>query len=777
MNELNSRAPRPAAAKDELDGVDIGGYLRIIRRRWPVIVLSIAAAVGLTAFVTLRMTKIYRATTVIRIETQAPQVLGRDIEAVDEMGTGSFWSNAEYYETQYKIIESRDTALRVVKEFNLDTDMDFLGIPEAARGRFKPVPLDKAAGVLQGMLTVEPVKDSRLVKIHIDSKDRERAKLFADAVAKAYVDKNLEAMLQSTVDAVDWLSKQLDQAQNKLSNAEQAVYEYKKKNEILSISLDERQNILAAQMTAVATKLTEATAKRIEVQSRKSAMAKLASVQDPMAIPLESINASSLVQQLKQDWGKLNQEYSELSERYGPKFPRMIELEAKLARIKNDITREVNNILQSVDAELEAAKKTEAGLSAALAGFQQQGLDLSEKSVSYNKLEREKDNNEKMYHLLIGRTKEADLSRLLRVNNVHVLDSALLPEIPIKPRLNVNLALSLIIGLVLGLATAMAIEFADRTIKTQDDVEGLGISFLGIVPSIDAASAGSYRSGTYTKGPPAGKKKKRQTPKEADGSLNYDIFVHDFPKSQVAESCRAIRTNLLFMSADRPAKRILVTSPSPQEGKTTVAVNLAIVMAQAGARVLLVDTDLRRPRVHHAFKLKPKKGISTMVLGESTLEDSVYKSSIENLHVLMCGPMPPNPSELIHTERFQQVVSLLSSKYDHVIFDSPPVGVVTDAAILSKLVDGTVLIVKSLKTTRDAAKHAVGVLRDIDANILGAVLNDLDINDRKYGKNYYYYYKKYGYYYHSEAEDEAARVDPVETSGESKQWEMRDPRA
>ena len=777
MKGLYSRAPGDLPRQQDNDSIDLGAYLRVIRRRWLVIFLAIAASVGLTAFVTLRMTKIYRATTVIRIETQAPKVLGRDVEAVDEMGTGSFWSNAEYYETQYKIIESREIASRVVKEFNLNSDMDFLQVPKEERADFKPVTVDKAAEMLHGMLTVEPVKDSRLVKIHIDSSDKMRAKLLADAIAKAYVDKNLESMLQSTVDAVDWLSKQLDDAQTKLADSEQSLYQFKKDNGILSVSLDERQNILAAQMTAAATNLTQATAKRIEIQSRKAAIAKVSDVKDPMAIPLESINASPLVQQLKQDYGKLSQEYSELSERYGAKFPRIIELEAKLDRIKRDITREVNNILQSVNAELEAAKKTEAGLAATLAGLQRQGLELSEKGVSFNKLERAKENNEKMYSLLIGRTKEADLSRLLRVNNVHILDSALLPEFPIKPRLRVNLALSLVIGLVFGLALAMLIEFSDRTVKTQEDIEALGISFLGIVPSIGASAGNSYHNGYYAYGKSSSKKKKPNVKPDIKGPVNYDIFVHDFPKSQVSESCRAIRTNLLFMSADKPAKRILVTSPSPQEGKTTVAVNLAIVMAQSGARVLLVDTDLRRPRVHQAFQQRPKKGISTMVLGESTLEDSVYKSPIENLHVLMCGPMPPNPSELLHTERFRQVVDLLSARYDHVIFDSPPVGVVTDAAVLSKLVDGTVIIVKSLKTTRDAAKHAVGVLRDIDATILGAVLNDLNLNDRKYGKHYYHYYKKYGYYYHSDADDDSSETTVSKNTDTKNSLEMRDPGA
>lgn len=738
----------------EPSGIDLLGYFQIVRRRWLLIALTMLVSVGLTAFVTLRMTKIYRASTTIRIETQAPQVLGRDVEDVVEMGTGSFWSNVEYYETQYKIIGSRDVALRVVQEYKLNEDPEFLGVPLEKRKNFEPVSLEEAAGVLQQITTIEPVKDSRLVAIHVESSSPHRAQLYVNAIAKAYKDKNLESMLQSTVDALDWLSKQLDDARNKLSDSENKIRDYKKEKGILSISLEERQNIITAQMTAAATNLTEARARRIETQARKGAIAKAVTSDDPMAVPLDEINTNPLIQQLKQRYGELSQEQDELSERYGPNFPHMVELKAKLKRIRADITREVSNILKAVDAELAAARSTEAGLEKALSNLRDQALELTQKELKYNQLDREKKNNEKVYDLLLGRSKEADLSRLLRVNNVHILDPALLPQIPIKPKLNLNLIISIAFGFVFGFGLALLVEYVDRTIKTQDDVEALGVAFLGIVPSIDTSSASGGNYNDYTKYS-RGKKKKKKRKKESDQDpVNHDLFVHNFPKSQVSESCRAIRTNLMFMSADQPANRILITSPSPQEGKTTVAVNLAIAMAQSGSSVLLVDTDMRRPRVHKAFNVRPRKGISTLVLGESTLDESIIQTDIPNLSILTCGPAPPNPAELMHTESFHRALDSLSERFERVIFDSPPIAVVTDAAILSKLVDGTLLIVKSMKTTRDAAKHAVSVLNDIEANILGAVLNDLDLSNRKYGKHYYYYYyKKYGYYY-SEEESE-----------------------
>ncbi len=764
----DAAAPLSTPIAVEESGIEIWEYLRIVRRRLLLILLTAVVVVGATAFFTLRMTKIYRATTTVRIETQAPKVLGNDVENVVEMGTGSFWSNLEYYETQYKIIESRDIALRVVRKYMLHEDPEFLGVPQEQRAEFEPTTPEKAAQALQGLVTVEPVKDSRLVKIHVDNRDPARAQLYANALAKAYLDKNLANTLQSTVDAGDWLSTQLDDARTKLNTAEQELFDFKKENSILSVSLAERQNIVTAQMTAAATSLTEARARRIEIESRKSAIAKVAENNDPLAIPLESLNSNLLIQQLKHKHGELSQQYSELSERYGKNFPQMRELKAKLHRIENDIEREVKNILRAIDAELTAARRSEAGLKRALNELHEQALALNQKEVAYNRLARERTNNESVYNLLLGRSKEADLSRMLRVNNVQILDPALLPEYPIKPRLSLNVTLALLIGLALGIALALVIEFADRSIKTQDDVEAAGIAFLGIVPSIDTASSsygGQYGQyyGKKKRHRKSKKRKKKPVKDRGNGKapINFDLFVHENPKSQVAESCRAIRTNLLFMSADQPAKRILITSPSPQEGKTTVAMNLAIVMAQSGAKVLIVDTDMRRPRVHRAVGMRSKQGISTAILGESTIDESILHTDMPNVDVLLCGPVPPNPAELMHTDSFARVVDALSARYDHVIFDSPPVGVVTDAAILSKLVDGTVLVVKSLQTSKDALKHAATVLKDIEANILGAVLNDLDLHNRKYGQHYYYYYyKKYGYYYGQDKTGDSGRETP-----------------
>jgi polysaccharide biosynthesis transport protein len=294
---------------------------------------------------------------------------------------------------------------------------------------------------------------------------------------------------------------------------------------------------------------------------------------------------------------------------------------------------------------------------------------------------------------------------------------------------------------VLALGLAMLLEVLDSTVKDQDDIERkIGLSFLGLIPSIEPGAKES--SGTVSP-PPAVAALVR--------SGSKDLYVLSHPKSAVAECCRAIRTNLLFMTPDKPAKKLLVTSAGSQEGKTTTAVNLAITLAQSGLRVLIVDTDMRRPRLHKAFGIPASSnGLSRAILGEVAVLDQVRETGIPNLSLLPCGATPPNPAELLHAERFRRIADELAGAFDRVIFDSPPIGPVTDAAILARMTDGTIIVAKFGETSKDGLTRARRLLVDGGVNVLGCILNDLDLS---HGTKYGYYGAKYGYYY---AEDEAS---------------------
>jgi len=321
------------------------------------------------------------------------------------------------------------------------------------------------------------------------------------------------------------------------------------------------------------------------------------------------------------------------------------------------------------------------------------------------------------------RQKEVDVTGLLRTNNIRMLDSALVPKYPSRPNRAQNIALAALVGLLLGMAFVVGLEFFDTTVKSQDDVEGfLGLPLLGILPSIPNIAV-------------------EATPR--DNTVQRDLYVSANPKSSISECARAIRTSLLFSSPDRPFKVLLVASCGPREGKSTCAVSIGITMAQSGNRVLLVDGDLRRPRLHRTFGAPSQHGLSTLILGEATPEEAIKSTGVDQLYLLPAGPVPPNPAELLQSARYQEVIRDLSERFDRIIIDSPPVGVVTDALVMSAKADGVVVVLRAGVTPKKAAARGRRTLLDVKAHVYGAVLNDVDLGSRV---GQYYYYYRYGYY-------------------------------
>jgi capsular exopolysaccharide synthesis family protein len=283
------------------------------------------------------------------------------------------------------------------------------------------------------------------------------------------------------------------------------------------------------------------------------------------------------------------------------------------------------------------------------------------------------------------------------------------------------------LGLLLGLLLAFGVEFLDRSVKSQEDVESvIGLPFLGMVPALE--------------------------PGDVVPGKRPELYVSEHPKSTIAECLRVVRTNILFCSPDKPLRTLVVTSSNPEEGKTMTSINLGIVMAQNGHRTLLVDTDMRRARLHKAMGIGNENGVSRVILGESEIEDAVKTTDVPNLWVLPCGPHPPNPAELLQTEKFEALVRRLGEKYDRVIFDSPPVLAVTDAVVLSRVVDGVVLVVRAGRTARDALMRTKRLQRAADPNIAGVVLNDVNLKS----PHYYSYYNYYNYGYHDASPAPAA---------------------
>jgi len=498
---------------------------------------------------------------------------------------------------------------------------------------------------------------------------------------------------------------------------------------LLAVSLDDKQSMLSANLANVNAKLTDLHIRILELDAKRKMIERARNnIAEEETLP--EIREKDTIRSLRESFITFSKESADLSTKYGPEHPRIKALASQMAATRKIYESEIDGVLATFEKSYKVLVDNEQALKTLMEQQKREAIEVSKIEVDYKPLQRAAEQNGKMYGVIASRQKEIDITGPMKTNNVRVLERAIVSAAPVKPKPIQNLMLGLLIGLGSGIALAFAIEALDNTIKTQHDVEQfLGVPVLGLVPIIGAAPGG-------------------EAAQAGDNLRERDLGVFLDPESIAAECCRSIRTNILFMSPDRPLKIMVVTSPSPQEGKTTTAINLGVTMAEAGGRVLIVDTDMRRPRLHRSFGVPNNTGISTVIVGKAKLEDAIKRTDVPNLDVLTCGPVPPNPSELLHTDRFGAVLADCARLYDRVILDSPPTSAVTDPAVLGNLADGVVLVVKAGETTRDSALHARRQLASAKARLFGVVVNAIDFSNPAYGYDYYYRnYYRYGYTY------------------------------
>lgn len=720
-------------------------------RKHRVLALAVAAAVVLTVtFFTLGQKKIYRAQATVEIDPKPPQPLGNDVHQVVDLGAGSYWSNNEYYQTQYAIMKSRRVTTSVVKQLHLDTDAAFLAdAPPGATVQPKQVDVAEAANVVEARLSIQPVKDSRLVTVAFDDADSARAQKILSALVDTYIQQNMDYAVTSTSSAVDWLKGQLDSLSKDLESSEMALHQYKEAHNILSVSYDDQNNILRSEIQKLNDALTDVKAQRAAIAARRAELAKIKS-DDPSELPADEMLKDEVLASLRMDYvsAKRNRD-ALIKSGKGPKHPDVLAAQARVETTRKALLEEVANIKGAVDNDLSALRAQAAGLSKLLQSAQKKALSLNLLEIQYDRLKRNEDDNEKLYSLVQERTKESELTQMMRVNNIRVIDRPLSLRGPVKPRVPINLTLGLLVGIFFGTGTAVGRELLDRSIRSPEDVErDVGLVFLGLLPQTDDGGARTAAYGSY------GRRRRSKTQDAQPNPEHLELLVHEYPSSGVAESARAIRTNLLFMAPDRPFSTLVVTSAAPAEGKTTVACWIAIAMAQTGQRVLLLDCDLRRPRLHRIFGKTNDLGVTTALLDINSLDSAVRPTEIPDLSVLTSGPLPPNPADLLHSEAFAKLLAGVRERFDRVIIDSPPVMPVTDATVLSTKTDGTVLVARSGRTSKDLVRQAARALQDVGANLVGAVLNAVDLSVRSaYSELYdYAYYRREGYAAHPSAD-------------------------
>jgi polysaccharide biosynthesis transport protein len=731
----------------------LGEYVRIlIKRKW--LVLSCVGVIFLVvAIASLRMTPVYEAGGTIEIN--------KPDASLNFQNSATF--SLDYFdptelETELRILQSDLLALQVIRELNLDRRPEFGGSPPAPSLDLAPDPMQsdpaRASALLggfKGNLRVALAPNSRIIEVHYRSSDPQMAASIVNTLMQTYVENNFKARFESTMQASDWLQKQLVDMQMKVETSQEKLVRYQKEHEILGI--DEKQNIITEKLDELNKAMTAAESDRMD----KEALYRMVQSGDTDAIASAGASGSDgagsagsgLLDTLRARQADLKIQVADLNTQFGPSYPKLAQLNNQLKEVNSEIQGEIKKTIARIRGQYMTSLQRENMLREALDKQKQEANKLNESAIEYNLLKRDADTYRQLYEGLLQKLKEAGVSAGLKSNNFRIVDAARAPSGPIEPNIPRNLLFALVLGSATGVGLAFLLEGLDNTIRSTEQAQLIsGLAPLGMIP----LGSKSAREGLNPK------RLVIASSKEA-----VELVTQVRPQSQMAESYRALRTSLLLSNLGAPPKVIMVTSALPQEGKTTTSINCAVVLAQKGVRVLLIDADLRRPSIHKTLGMGPRSGLSNVLTGSTTLEQAIARTTVlPNLHVLPAGTPPPNPAELLASSNMRDVLAELREQYDHIVVDTPPSLSVTDAVVLSPRADAVVLVIRSGQTTKQALRRSRDILAQVNAKVVGVLLNAVDLSS----PDYYYYYEyqgKYAQYYRS---DETSRDSNAEDERE-----------
>jgi capsular exopolysaccharide synthesis family protein len=713
--------------------IDVRRYLAALRKyAWllaALIVMSIAGAVVYTT----HQTPIYQATASVQVEPKLPDLLG----------TGDMFNvanaSAEYYKQQRQVLSSFTLIQKTVDQNDLIPKL----LTEAERKELShDDQLDLATRRLQLDLTVKYPEADRIFYVSVKSPSPDDAKLIADAHVSTYESYARGLLQLSSNNASEALQAEFTEAETKLRAAEQKIYDFQAKNDMVAVTIEAQQSLVQGNILSFTGKLNDGRAREIELSSKIAEMKKEQN-EDVLSTPVIMMGDNPSFETLRTQYYTEKSHLLELEKDLGPKNPDYAAQKQKVDLLYQALQGEVKILVRGTQDVYAAQLATNAGLSGEIEKYKQEAKKLSPLIAIYNELVRQKKEYDDKYNILRARLSSMQMTGSLSstISNVRSLDRAQLPTTPVSPNMRTNVTLAAILALVAGILIIFLIVFLDRSIKSiSDATQAADAPVLGIIPQLTSA--------------------------DLDGKNDdrtRDMYVHENPKSSVAECCRSLRTNILFSAADRELKTIVVCSANQREGKTTSVIYLGTTMAQSGQRTLLIDTDMRRPRLHKSTGVALSPGLSNLLIGGDDYDSLIKPTEIANLFVLPCGPTPPNPAELLLTKRFEIVLGELAKRFDRIILDSPPIQAVTDAVVLSKRVDGVVLVVRASKTMRDELRRSTRMIRDIGGSIVGVIVNELDARDSYYGYGRYSY-GRYGGYYGHDAEADAAKADDTDAA-------------
>ncbi|HYI41688.1 MAG TPA: polysaccharide biosynthesis tyrosine autokinase [Allosphingosinicella sp.] len=697
---------RPAKADSRFD---INEIWRIVAKWWWLIT-GIAVACLLAAIViSLMITPLYRATSTIEVNPEGVQVVGKQIGDVQPTAG----NERGFLNTQVGLLKSRSLAERVARSTNLANNEALFeqDVPRQAREA-------AAAGLVQGSVLIQPVRDSSLISIAIEGSDPELTARLSNAYADNFIQSNMERRYEATSYARNFLQQRIAAVKAKLEQTERELVAYAQKQGIITLSVDtggtgsvrQEQSIDAATLVQTNNALSQARSDRIAAEQRfrqgAGAQSTVAAISDPT------------VQGLGQQRAALEAEYQQKLALFKPEFPEMVQLRSRIDSLAQEITRQRSSVSGSTSNSLRADYQAALARENALQARVDQGkaglLALRERSIQYTILQREVDTNRSLYDALLQRFKEVGVAGGVGANVVSVVDRAQVPGGPFKPNLPLNIMIGLALGLILGLGTAFSIEWIDDTIKTPDDVgTKLGLASLGVIPGVGKGLAVREQ-------------------------------LED-PRSQVSEAYQSVRTALQFSTDHGVPRSLLITSTRASEGKSSTALALAQTLASLGASVLLIDADLRKPTFRGPSSTS--QGLSSLLAGSEKVAECVHPTQMERLFLLPSGPIPPNPAELLASGRFKEILDEALQRFDHIVIDSPPVLGLADAPMLASSTEGTLMVIEAGAIRRAAALNAVNRLRASEARLMGAILTKFNALKVGYGYGYGYGYGEDAYAY------------------------------
>ncbi|MBI1852919.1 MAG: polysaccharide biosynthesis tyrosine autokinase [Planctomycetes bacterium] len=687
---------------------------RILMRRSWVVLLFFAVVVSVVAIGTFRATPVYRSTARLVIERPRETYL-----PIQEASSAVSYFDAEkFYNTQYGLLTSRRVLKKLADLYDFKTWPEFQGLDD-----------DEILTKLERTIDVEPEKESFLVDVSFSGYDPKRTTDVVNSLVAIYLDVTSEVTEGAVASGEKLIAEKLPELQASLDRSLKDLQDFQENNNV--ISYEESKTINLDEIKRLRGSVQELEAKLDELKSKKATLEQARTDGKSLEVQfliIDNAPVRETVEKIKEEKRALDREYSNLLARGSYKKADVEALENQVHAKEDLIRSHIELALLTFDNTYAQTERLVAERSARWEKLNAESQELYKKLTEYERMRNLYNHNKDLFDKVYQRYNELLVlkSKNTQPNNVRIEYSAEVPQRPERPKKALNLALAVLVGLLGGVGLAFFFEYIDDTIKSREDVDRyLRLPPLGFVPSM----------GNARKGP----------------SGTRDLVTQTDPKSIASEAYRGIRTGLAFGTPGEGKKTILVTSSSPREGKTTTAINIAVTMAQSGQKTLLIDSDLRRPRIHKTFGLDNAVGLTSLFIGDSPLEQVIRPTDVENLFVLSSGPIPPNPSEILGSDMMRDVLASCRGAFDKIVLDSPPIIAVTDACILARMADATLLVVSAHNTRKKIAAQGLDLLRNLGVNITGVVVNNMKTGKRGYYYSNYYYQYEYGDVEHANA--------------------------